>query len=284
MSYPDLPIPVKEMLANEMVRTHHHLWHFVRNRQAWEDLPPGNRASLEEAGWRAPRFENEPGSGLDFLGMHRQMIVMSDAAMLDAQEPHWPRVTGWNPIPWDDDDPDWPVPAWQDDRPPWASDEQWARFTDFARDARSTESVNQMSQVADNLQNSDVLQPMILDELGRAMEWSIHGWMHLRWSGEPHVNGFSVDITNDWLFVPWSSHVNKHFWKLHGWIDERIDDWEAATGSTADLVDAWAGPAGVLPDMPHAADIQLLTHLPSRTSVPLPMQIKEHVVEGLLSP
>ena len=270
------------MLADERLRTHHHLWHFVRSRESWESLSDADRTQLEAEGWRSPRFEEDAGSGIDFLGMHRQMIHMTNSAMASAADPNWPRVQGWSPIPFPDNDADWPVPAWQINPPPWATPNLWASFTSFAERARSAARVQEMQSLAAVFQDPARLQGWTLDELGSAMEWSIHGWMHMRWSGSPHDDGFSVDVSNDWLFVPWSSHVNKHFWKLHGWIDERIGDWEAATGQTADLSNTWAGPPSPFAGMHHAADAKLLDHLPSRESVPLPMKVKEHIVEGLL--
>ena len=284
MSYPDLPAAVKATLANEMVRAHHHLWHFVRSRQDWVALSDSDREALEAAGWQAPRFEDESGSGLDFLGMHRQMIAMANNALHSASDSNWPHVAGWNSIPWLDEDDDWPVPVWQDEPPSWASDELWQQFTQFAQNARSPDRVTQMRTIAGQLRERAFLTPMTLDELGQTIEWTIHGWMHMRWSGAPHPEGFSADPANDWLFVPWSSHVNKHFWKLHGWIDERIGDWETATSQTADFSDAWAGPeAGVQHNMSHAADTRLLDHIPRREVRPLPMRVKNHVVEGLLA-
>lgn len=139
-----------------------------------------------------------------------------------------------------------------------------------------------MRRLANLFRDTAYLRNVSLDDLGVAMEWSIHGWMHVRWSGAPHDDAFSTDVSNDWLFVPWSSHVNKTFWKLHGWIDARISDWEAATGHIADLSQTWAGPAGVPGTMPHMADVRLLSHVPPREELPLPMTVRRHVVEGLL--
>ena len=282
MSYPDLPVTVKSMLANEQVRTHHHLWHFVRNRENWEGLPATAQVQLGAGGWAAPRFEGNPGSGIDFLGMHREMIHMTNVAMAHAGDSNWPKVLGWDPIPWRDDDSDWPVPTWQQTPPSWASQEQWDRFTAIAVRARSAERIEEMKEVAATVRDPQRLRQMTLDQLGTDVEWSIHGWMHIRWSGSPHPDGFSTDVSNDWLFVPWSSHVNKHFWKVHGWIDECITAWEAATGQTANFSDAWSGPPGTLPSMRHSADVKLLSHIPRREDVPLPMQVKQHIVEGLL--
>jgi hypothetical protein len=140
-----------------------------------------------------------------------------------------------------------------------------------------------MRQVAAAFLDPERLKSMTLDELGIAIEWSVHGWMHMRWSGAPHSDSFSTSPDNDWLFVPWSSHVNKVFWKLHGWIDKRIDDWAAATGQVVDLSNAWVGPNMPHHGMPHMASPALLSFLPSRESQPMPMGIRQHIVEGLLN-
>ena len=270
------------MLASEQHRSHHHLWHFVRNGQAWDSLSSTDRAALTVAGWNTPRFEQESGSGIDFLGMHREMIVMVNIALQKASDKNWPIVTGWNSIPWVNDDKDWPVPAWQAKPPQWANETQWQEFTKFAVHARSTSRVSEMRQIATNFRTQKFLKTKSLDELGIEMEWSIHGWMHMRWSSAPPANNFTTDVDNDWLFVPWSSHVNKTFWKLHGWIDERINDWETATGMSADFSEAWVGPEVEPSSMKHMADIKLMSHLPKREEQPLPMKIHEHIVEGLL--
>lgn len=282
MSYPDLPTIVKDMLADERLRLHHHLWHLVRNRDAWNGLSQDARNALTNEGWAAPRFGEQPGSGIDFLGMHRQMIEMTDRALANANDPNWPSVTGWDPIPWVDNDAHWPVPAWQATAPPWASAQQWKDYTDLAEWARGSQPTVAMQQLADRFGDESYLRSVSLDEFGIALEGSIHGWMHIRWSGPPHDDEFSADVSNDWLFVPWSSHVNKTFWKLHGWIDARIGDWEVATGRAADLSQTWAGPPDVSGAMPHTADIRLLAHVPPREEVPLPMAVRRHVVEGLL--
>ncbi len=282
MSYPDLPNTVGDMLADERHRLHHHLWHLVRNSDAWNGLSQTARDALTNEGWKAPRFVEQRGSGIDFLGMHRQMIEMTDKALATANDPNWPGVTGWDPIPWVDNDTHWPVPAWQATAPSWASAQQWKDYTVLAEWARMPQQTVTMQRLADHFGDKSYLRSVSLDELGIALEGSIHGWMHIRWSGAPHDDEFSADVSNDWLFVPWSSHVNKTFWKLHGWIDARIGDWEVATGRTADLSQMWAGPASVSGTTPHTADIRLLAHVPPREKVPLPMAVRQHVVEGLL--
>lgn len=283
MAHPDLPAPVKAMLANEGHRVHHHLWHFVRNETNWNNLPQADKDSLTADGWAAPRFDQQPGSGIDFLGMHRQMIAMTNQAMAAVGDANWPSVIGWAPIPFEDDDADWPVPAWQSTPPPWSNTTQWQRFTDLANHARSEARVEEMKTIAALFKDPAHLQSVTLDELGIQMEWSIHGWMHMRWSGAPADNAFDVDPDNDWLFLPWSSHVNPTFWKLHGWIDDRITDWEAANNQQADLSQAWSGPMPAAGGMMHMAEARLLKHLPPREAFPMPMSVREPIIEGLLN-
>ena len=97
MAYPDLPAPMKSMLATPAVRWHHRLWHLVRNEEAWNRLPAATRQQLVDANWTAPRWEETGGAGTDFLGMHRMMIHMVDASLGTSNDASWERVTGWNP-------------------------------------------------------------------------------------------------------------------------------------------------------------------------------------------
>lgn len=271
MPYPDLPPSVKSMLAREEMRVHHHLWHFVRSRERWDALPEASRRQLSDAGWVAPRFEDDPGSGLDFLGMHREMIAHTNHAMVMAADSKWTSVTGWAPIPWSAQNDEWPVP-------------DWPAMPESAAWARRQETVDEMRQIAEQrFTNDDYLETVSLDQLGSAMEWSIHGWMHLRWSGPEPTDPSTTEPSNDWLFVPWSSHVNRHFWKLHGWIDERIGDWERVNATTADLSSAWSGPPGAIPGMPHTAEVRLMRAVPPRRDVPVPMGVKQHIIEGVKS-
>lgn len=230
MAYPDLPNAVKRMLASAAMRQHHRIWHAVRRKSTWNGLTPTQRQQLAAAGWQPPRFESDPGAGIDFLGMHREMIAHVNQAFSTVADPNWQRVTGWNPIPWRSDDADWPVP-------------NWTGAPAAAVDARSAARVQQMKTLAETqFQRQSWLTTISLDRLGDEIEWTIHGWMHMRWSAPPFADPNSVDPANDWLFDPWSSHVNKTFWKLHGWIDDRIGDWERANHATADLSQAWSGP------------------------------------------
>lgn len=282
MTYPDIPAAVKSMLANVGHRTHHLLWHLVRNRDDWESLSEDNRNALVAEGWAAPRFDRELGSGIDFLGMHRDMIAMVNQALSVQGDANWPSVQGWDPIPWENDNADWPVPEWQVEWPSWASMEEWETYTELAEEARSAAQIDQMRRLSEIFKNPDYLRSRSVDQLGIDMEWSIHGWMHMRWSGAPPRERFLDEPDNDWLFVPWSSHVNKTFWKLHGWIDERITDWETANEVTADFSDAWSGPSAMPGAMLHMAETKLLRHLPVSAAPLMSMTVDANVVGRLL--
>ena len=241
------------------MRFHHLLWHLTRDRGWWNGLDQGNRENLIRAGWQALRFFGTPGSGIDFLGMHRQMIETTNVALDQANDSDWQKVVGWDPIPWSDSDPDWPVPEWQNEPPAWSTEEDWERRTNDANGARSSDTVAAMRQTANLVRDENILRGLTLDSLGLFLEGDLHGWMHIRWAGAPPEEVRDTSVQNDWLADPWSSHVNKVFWKLHGWIDDRIGDWEKATGLTADLSEAWAGPVSSLSHMAHAGRLDQST-------------------------
>jgi hypothetical protein len=277
MGYADIPLPVKEKLASERMRMYHALWHFVRRRDAWEGLEPGEREELARQGWTPPRFEREPGGGIDFLYMHRQMIGMVNE-WASAAAPHehhlaQPFVVGWLDIPWDHEDPVWPMPVVD-----LTSDPQFPRIFGRAKDPAVTEFYRR--RVAEEFGNRAWLRAVSLDQFATALEFSIHGWMHLHWSPAPPPNPNSLDPTNDWLGSPFSSHVNKHFWKLHGWIDDRIKAWEDANGEIADLSEGWEGPPDYVTGEMHSADPQLFRTLQFEERPPLLMPWKDLLLEG----
>lgn len=231
MSYPDLPLSVKGSLAAEAMREHHHLWHLARSRAFWQSITPAERNQLTAQGWKAPRFDDEPGAGLDFLSMHRNMIPHVNQLMSLAGDPAWTKVAGWNPLPFDPQDADWPVPP------------SWPGIDPGIENTKKAASVPPMQKIATQVEDPKILKKVTLDQLGSAIEGSIHGWMHYRWSAKPPTADlFDIAPENDWLGAPWSSHVNKHFWKLHGWIDDKIGSWERANNTTADFSTAWNGP------------------------------------------
>ncbi len=243
----DIPTQVKESLASPEMRWKHHYWHLVKN-PGFANSPSPLRDALRNVGWQAPQLTDEPGAGIDFLDMHRQMIGRVNMMLVQAADPDWPAVEGWTDIPADNTDPDWPVP----DIPgsstdPWS----WEQLQSVAGigSSRDPQRITQMMDFASTVRDPNVLTiPAVsIDVLGSAIEGQIHNWMHMFFAMTPPVDTRSMDIQNDWLGQPFSSHVNPYFWKLHGWIDDCITAWEDARGENADFSGAWQPPADAPP-------------------------------------
>jgi hypothetical protein len=96
-----------------------------------------------------------------------------------------------------------------------------------------------MAQLERQYRSPSYLSALSLGALGNLLEFTIHNWMHMRWSsisrdpdtGLPAVRD-EFDFYKKWdnpkydyLGEFYSSHVNPLFWRLHGWIDDRIEDW-----------------------------------------------------------
>jgi hypothetical protein len=97
-----------------------------------------------------------------------------------------------------------------------------------------------MRPLQELFQRSRFLSALSLGQLGNLIEFTIHGWMHVRWtqtiydatSGEAIGRSSLFDINPEWddpsnddLGDFYSSHVHPIFWRLHGWVDDRINDW-----------------------------------------------------------
>ncbi|MCY9340634.1 hypothetical protein MOF28_20105 [Bacillus haynesii] len=278
MAYGDLPKKILERLSSERTRMYHALWHFVRNKESWDELSTEQREELINQGWEPPRFENEPGAGIDFLYMHRQMIRMVNewGASEDSHDHGGEHVhnspdsvvSPWLDIPWNHNDPVWPMPNVSNPQPNIFGNSKEQATTDVY-----------FQQVNDTFTNRSWLRTVSLDKLGSELEFGIHGWMHMHWSTEPPTNPNSLDQNNDWLGSPFSSHVNKHFWKLHGWIDNRITAWEDANGQKADLSQGWDGPLDYITNEPHNASPELFTVLNFDEQKPLLMPWKGLLLE-----
>lgn len=270
MAYADIPTAVRDRLASDRVRMYHALWHFVRNRAAWTGLSPDERQPLIDQGWTPPRFEREPLAGIDFLQMHRQMITMVNAwaaeepagghhghgGALGGAHEHGagaPFVVGWLDVPWNHEDPVWPMPLVDLTDP---------RNAQIFRDSKAPETTARYQQrCIDRFANRDWLRTVTIDAFATELEFSIHGWFHMHWSAPPPADPNSLDPANDWLGSPFSSHVNRHFWKLHGWIDDRIKAWEDANGQAADLSLGWDGPLDSVTGEMHSASPELFETL-----------------------
>jgi hypothetical protein len=119
MAWGDIPDAARTRLGSERVRMYHAIWHFVRREDNWNGLDASQKDELVRQGWTPPRFEDQPGAGIDFLYMHRRMIQMVNlwASGQDHSHHHGgaPQadffVQAWRDIPWDHDDPVWPMPV-----------------------------------------------------------------------------------------------------------------------------------------------------------------------------
>jgi hypothetical protein len=280
MAWGDIPNPALTRLASERVRMYHALWHFVRREDDWNGLEAQQKDELVRLGWAPPRFEDQLGAGIDFLYMHRRMIQMVNlwASGQDHHDHHEgaPQadvfVRPWVNIPWDHADPIWPMPVVNPESVP-----NFPRIFGRSKEQGTTEFYRR--RVFEVYENRDWLRAQSLEQLGMELEFRIHGWMHMHWSTAPPANPNSLDESSDWLGSPFSSHVNRHFWKLHGWIDDRIYGWEDACGEEADLSKGWDGPPDSLTDEPHSADPELFRVLRFEERPPLLMPWKDLLLE-----
>lgn len=230
MAYPELPPSVVDALASEQMREHHMIWHYVR--VMWPTMNPQLRERLRDDGWMPPRLATAPGAGVDFLGMHREMIRKINQLLKIAADATYQRVQGWDPIPWDHADAEWAMPP------------QYPGGPSAAKEQLQTDGWRMTA--ARRYERVEWLRAIELDALGTELESGIHNWLHMHWASEPWFHGAlgqdRNDPRNNYLGDTYSSHVNKAFWKLHGWLDDRIGAWERATGRDADLSGAWLGP------------------------------------------
>lgn len=272
------------MFASRGHRLQHAVWHTVRTQ--WHALKGDTNAVAEITahGWwpeRPPFRETraldlENGAGEDFLYMHRKMMLMlSDVyAKAGASPP-----AGWTALPgaavaqtvYDEaaasetktflfapDSSGFMVP------PP-------ARDDDTDRMMKSPSFLSGVMRPLSGLfQSPRFLSAVTLGELGNLLEFTLHGWMHVRWTyalydpatGSPVGRESLFDIdpkwddpSNDDLGDFYSSHVHPTFWRLHGWIDERINDWARVNADriTAAAVDdvPWFAADGKMVQVAH---------------------------------
>ncbi len=230
-------------------RLFHQLWHATRDQ--WHKLPVEKHNALRGLGWqpgprdrerdaRGPR-KHRNGSGIDFLFMHRHML-MHARTLQDL--PSWQRF----PLP---------QPSVEFDRagfaryhdnhdghrvpPSWQAPEDEA-YGQWVAAIKAGETFCSNFQVWESqYQDPQYLSKLSLGAFGSELEMNLHDWLHMCWASVPRdpINGAPVPFArdpadfaarwfereNDFLGDPFSSHVNPVFWAFHGWIDDRIDDW-----------------------------------------------------------
>ncbi len=266
-----LPTTVKEMLAQRARRLHHFIWHSVRN--SWHQFPDSVRTELTAKGWEPPRpaldavgnLNLENFSGEDFLFMHREMIAHVNGALQAAGDPSYSQVVGWPQVP-QPGDVDFPVPPvytlGEEGQPGFLDTTEIKSDEFYFRPPNPDGTGGGMQHWDGLLSDSQILQNLSLGRFGSFLEFTIHNWMHMRWSSDPgstrpDVRPDGADtigtewdaVSYDWLGDTYSSHANNHFWKLHGLIDSRIDQWASANGiGTIDWVGTWVGKMPPAPD------------------------------------
>jgi hypothetical protein len=243
------------MLASRLHRLQHAVWHTVRG--VWNDLDDASKTKIRDLDWGVdrPPFTKDRvldlgnGAGEDFLFMHRKMISM---VREEYDRKGIPYIESWKILPRsnaqqfaysEQDDPANPgkkiyrfdaansgfmVPPAQPSDP------------DVLKYLKSPEFFSSvMAQLERQYRSPSYLSALSLGALGNLLEFTIHNWMHMRWSsvsrdpdtGLPAVRDefdFNEKWDNpkyDYLGEFYSSHVNPLFWRLHGWIDDRIEDW-----------------------------------------------------------
>ena len=174
----------------------HDKWHA---EHTWDRrrVLPRNRTRWTCNGFRRhPRQMGDPGSGLDFLAMHRLMV--QDAR---AKFPQYANnlLAGWTTVPTNPHDPENPVPGVLQ-----------VPFSPIA--------LIRLNRVQNNLgsfQSEDELGQFLWNDLSRFPAPSefraLHFYLHLRWTD-------SSDTQTD-LSKEIQNMENTYFWKLHGWID-----------------------------------------------------------------
>lgn len=237
------PKAVITEMSTRYMRYHHYLWHQVREN--WNRFPEATKDAFKKIGWQPPnpaRNYDATGkssavldnySGEEFLYMHRQMIKKANEIITKNKDP-FGNVTGFKTIP-APNDKDWPVPA---------------NYT-IPNDTATTNSTT--NRKTDSFYNKSILpnekiftdpvqlRKMNLSELGARIELTVHGYIHMRWSGFsdlgyrnsyrgtiPNIDVKWDNVSYNWLGDSYASHVHPLFWKIHGWVDDRIEDWRKA--------------------------------------------------------
>lgn len=230
-------------------RLFHQLWHATRDK--WHTLAPTKQNALRGLGWqpgprererdaRGPR-KHRNGSGVDFLYMHRHMLIQARTLQ---SLPSWQRF----PLPqpsveadrqgfarYHDNHDGYRVPpAWQA-----PGDQAYGQWVGAIKAGETFCSNFQVWE--SQYQDPVYLSRLSLGAFGSELEMNLHDWLHMCWATVPRdpSNGAPVPFArdpsdfaarwfareNDFLGDPFSSHVNPVFWGFHGWIDDRIDDW-----------------------------------------------------------
>lgn len=256
-----LPQDVAVFWATAEQREKHYWWHVVRLRSTWDDDSPYKDVlPILGPSWRPPRYQRRPGSGIDFLGMHRMMARMfaDQCKKLGVEPTEW--LHAWTPddVMFSESPCLWSVTH--------QKTEDWIHI---AKSREPTEVAMRRSTVGDLAQGSDEYRIQggedackTLDYLGIWIEDGLHVWMHHYFACPPvPPDPFELDTSNDYLPHFFSCAVNPVFWQLHGWIDRCIDRFQRKNGLTDDDITALMDKAWLPPVLPQADLVDLLDAL-----------------------
>jgi len=252
------------------MRYHHFLWHNIREN--WLNLKAETQHAIAKLGWAPPRpalaYDSEGnqiimdfnGSGEDFFYMHRQMIQQVNEMVAGTD---YERVVGWKSCPYPGD-PNWPVP------PAYPTGDSGfdAEIVQMKSDAYFWSDIQPTDAM---LWDHDYLRNVSLGTLGSHVQFTVHQWMHLRFSTlpelgirptpinpTPDIDPMWDNLTYNYLGDLYAAHVNPIFWKIHGWVDDHIEEWRKANGlDTIPWQYTWQnGPASTLTDLFAAGAIE----------------------------
>ena len=217
MSDPRMPKEMIDWMDARGWGEHHEQWHLERQWDLWTDrAAKGDAGATQVVAYmrqkgmtRAPVQEGQPGNGMEFLAMHRAMILL----LTEAFPQHAAYLAGWGTPPQDPQDPNDPVP----DQAPFAAD--------MAAAVEAIEGRPEMFETDDafGLFVETRARPTAADPRARSADprAGIHNWLHNRWTDtESDVN----------LGDPLVNLGNARFWRLHGWIDAQWSRFRAAKG------------------------------------------------------
>jgi hypothetical protein len=201
-----MPQEMIDWMQSVLWGAHHDRWHFERRWDYWHFRAGQGEQEVqdmvtyaEQQGWsRAATQEGETGNGLDFLMMHRAMIIILSQRF--PQHTHF--LHGWFTPPQDPADAEDPVAS---GKPFDANGAAGA-----LRIEGSPASFSGDDDFGLFIETS--MRPVPGNPMLRSPDpqTGIHNYLHNRWT----------DVTSDInIGNPKVNLFNHRFWKLHGWID-----------------------------------------------------------------
>ncbi|WP_206026407.1 hypothetical protein [Roseimicrobium sp. ORNL1] len=226
MAQQPIPQAIRTWLDQLNWGDHHLQWHIERrwDRFAASDVfrPPNARVipfALSQGWTRYPVQEGAASNGVEFLAMHRAMIL----ALRKTFPQHRDIFDGWPRVPTEPNDANNPVPPNPNDPEstlPLAIDLSTGadRIHDNPGSFLSDDELGIFIQTTDRPTLADPLADS--DDPGAGL----HNYLHGRFT-DPGDNSISMGNPQVNIF-------NTMFWRLHGWIDTMWGRYRAATGKS----------------------------------------------------